>query len=509
VIRARPVLSNGVAGAILTRSETQGVESRLRDAERWLAAAARDGGSGDPVPEMVVADEEAYRRLPGTVAIHRAGLARLLGDVDGTISHARRALSLFDADDDLGQASASILLALAYWTNADLEAAIGVYADAMPRFERAGYLSDVVSLAIALADMRIAQGRLHDAMRAYERGLELATGKENGALLRGAADMHVGISEILRERNDLAGAAEHLQRSAELGEENGLPQHPYRSRVAIALLRHAEGNHTGAIELLVDAERRYVTDFLPPVRPVAAVKARLLIAQGDLSAAWTWAREHAVSAEDEPTYVREFEHVTLARLMLAQAKRDRTKDEFTSVLRFLDRLRDAAETGGRSGALIDLLVVQALAHEAAGDRASALASLRHAIELGDPEGYVRIFTDEGPAMAALLKLAARQPSASDGAARLLAATSTTDATSPVTQSLIEPLSERELEVLRLLQGDLDGPDIARELSVSLATVRSHTRNVYAKLGVNNRRSAVRRGADLGLFAGSGKHPPTS
>jgi LuxR family maltose regulon positive regulatory protein len=216
-----------------------------------------------------------------------------------------------------------------------------------------------------------------------------------------------------------------------------------------------------------------------------------------------------VSAEDEPTYVREFEQVTLARLMLAQANRDRTKNELTSVLRFLDRLRDAAESGSRSGNLIDVLVVQALAHEAAGDRASALASLRHAIELGDPEGYVRIFTDEGPAMAALLMLAARQPGASDGAARLLATTSTTDATLPVAQSLIEPLSERELEVLRLLQGDLDGPDIARELSVSLATVRTHTRNVYAKLGVNNRRSAVRRGADLGLFAGSAKHPPAS
>ncbi len=120
--------------------------------------------------------------------------------------------------------------------------------------------------------------------------------------------------------------------------------------------------------------------------------------------------------------------------------------------------------------------------------------------LAEPEGYVRVFVDEGPPMAALLKLAAKQPSAPGHVRRLLAAVVTAEGRPPVEQPLIEPLSERELEVLRLLESDLDGPDMARELTVSLATVRTHTRNIYAKLGVNSRRAAVRRAAELGLLS---------
>jgi LuxR family maltose regulon positive regulatory protein len=509
LIRVRPVLSNGYAGSILTRGETEGVEARLQDAERGLKIAAEGpGGAGSSASAIVVADEEAFRRLPGAIAIHRAGQARLLGDVAGTIAHARRALDLFDEDDQVGRGAASALLGLAYWTNADLEAASALYAGAMPRFEKAGYLADVVGLSIALADMRIAQGRLHEAMRTYERGLELAT-RSGDVVLRGAADMHVGISAILLEGNDLAGAAEHLQQARDLGEENGLPQNPYRSRVAAARLRQAEGDLDGAVELLSDAERRYLTDFSPPVRPVSAVKARLLIVRGNLPEAWAWTRANGLSAQDELTYVREFEHLTLARLMLAQATRDRASAPVDDVLGFLDRLLAAAAGGQRAGSVIDILVVQALTHHAGGDRAAALAVLTRAIGLAEPEGYVRIFADEGPPMAALLKLAGRQPGAPSGARRLLAAVVAAEGPTPTDQPLIEPLSERELEVLRLLQGDLDGPDIASELAVSLATVRTHTRNIYAKLGVNSRRAAVRRAAELGLLSHTAERRPTA
>jgi len=502
LIRTRPVLSDIYAGTILTRGETEGVEERLQDAERWLHGPAEvPAGGGETGTSMVVVDHEAFRRLPGMIAIHRAGQARLLGDVAGTIRHARRALDLFEADDPIGQASASTLLALAYWTNADLEAATGLYVAAMAGFEKAGHLSDTIGLAIALADMRIAQGRLGDAMRIYERGLELAS-SQGAVILRGAADMHVGISEILRERNDLAGAAQHLQRATDLGEDNGLPQNPYRSRVAAALLRRAEGDLDAAVELLRAAERRYATDFSPPVRPVTAVRARVLIAGGSLSAARTWARDHGLSVDDELTYVREFEHVTLARLLLAEATRDRADRALAEARDFLERLLAAADAGGRTGSVIDILVVLGLAHQAAGDRPAAVSALTRSIALAEPEGYVRAFADEGPPMAALLKLAAGQRDASGYVRRLLAATIPAADRPALDQPLVEPLSERELEVLRLLDSELDGPDIARELTVSLATVRTHTRNVYAKLGVNNRRAAVRRAAELGLLSRS-------
>ena len=501
LIRARPVLSNGYAGSILVRGETEGVESRLRDAERWLEVMAA-GESGETIERpraMVVADEDAFRRLPGALAIHRAGLARLRGDVAGTIAHARRALELIDADDDLGQGAASALLGLAYWTNGDLEAASSLYAGALARIEKAGFRSDAIGVSLALADMRIAQGRLHDAMRTYERGLELAA-DQGGATLRGAADMHVGISEILRQCDDLAGAARHLQQATDLGEANGLPQNPYRSRVAAAGIRQAEGDPEAALQLLAEADRLYATDYSPEVRPVGALKARVWIATGRLSEARSWARERGLSADDELDYVREFEHITMARLILAREARDRSDDRIGDAIGLLERLLVAAEGGGRTGSVIEILVVQALARRARNDVPGALASLERAVALAEPEGYVRVVADEGPTMAALLRLAAQRRNASRYLRRLLAATVTPAARTPADQPLIEPLSERELDVLRLLESELDGPDIARELTVSLATVRTHTRNVYAKLGVNNRRAAVRRATELGLLS---------
>ena len=405
--------------------------------------------------------------------------------VTRTIAHARRALELVDADDDLGQGAASALLGLAYWTNGDLEAASSLYAGALARIEKAGFRSDAIGVSLALADMRIAQGRLHDAMLTYERGLELAA-DQGGVTLRGAADMHTGISEILRQRDDLAGAARHLQQAMHLGEANGLPQNPYRSRVAAAGIRQAEGDPEAALQLLAEADRLYATDYSPEVRPVGALKARAWIANGRLSEARSWARERGLS--------------TLARLILAEGARDRSDDRIEEAIDLLERLLVAAEDGGRTGSVIEILVVQALARRARNDVPGALASLERAVELGEPEGYVRVFVDEGAPMAALLKVAARQSQPPSYVRRLLAATVAPAARTPIDQPLIEPLSERELEILRLLESDLDGPDIARELTVSLATVRTHTRNVYAKLGVNNRRAAVRRAGELGLLS---------
>lgn len=509
LIGVRPVLSNGYAGSILMRGELDGVEARLRDAERWLepATGVRDG-SPAPAGQMVIADEEAFRDLPGAIAVHRAGQARILGDVAGTMAHARRALDLVREDDRVGRGAAAALLGLAYRSSADLDAAYRWYAEGMVSFEKAGHLSDVVGGAITMADIRIAQGRLSEAMAIYKRGLALAT--EPGAtVLRGAADMHVGISAILRERDDMAGATRHVLASRELGEENGLPQNAYRSRVAMARIRQSEGDLDGALELLDEAERLYVGDFSPNVRPIAALKARLWIAQERLSEAWGWARGLGLSAADELSYVQEYEHITLAKLLLAQVERDRAERRIGEVLELLVRLLQAAEEGGRIGSVIDILLVQALAHHATGDPTAALASLERAIALGEPEGYVRVFIDEGSPMAALLKLAAKQRSAPGYVRRLMAGTVTAEGRPSVEQPLIEPLSGRELEVLRLLQSDLGGPDIARELTVSLNTVRTHTRNIYAKLGVNSRRAAIRRAAELDLLSPPRNRPTTA
>jgi LuxR family maltose regulon positive regulatory protein len=224
----------------------------------------------------------------------------------------------------------------------------------------------------------------------------------------------------------------------------------------------------------------------------------MLIAQGQLSEAARWARDERVSADDELTYVREFEHATLARLLVAQ---ERPGD----ALALLARLLHAGEEGGRAGSVLDVLVGQSLACQTTGDVTSAMAALERAVELAEPEGYVRLFLDEGPSMASLLKRAAAGRAASD-AMTTLANAFAAPRRVPPHQELVEPLSERELEVLRLLESDLDGPGIASELIVSLNTVRTHTKNIYAKLGVNSRRAAVRRGAELGLLSSSTGRP---
>ena len=316
--------------------------------------------------------------------------------------------------------------------------------------------------------------------------------------------MYVGMSEIYRERDDLPAAAQQLLRSQDLGEHIGLPQNRYRSRVAMARIREAEGDLGGALDLLNEAERLYVGDFFPNVRPVPALRARVRVAQGELGEALGWARERGLSVTDDLSYLREFEHITLARVLLARYAAERAERSIQEATRLLERLLRAAEEGQRTGSVIEILALQALAHQARDDVPAALASLRRALTLAEPEGYVRIFADEGPPMASLLRVFARQGAAAKlriapgYVRRLLAAVNKTEHGTPASQGLIEPLSERELDVLRLLGTDLGGPDIARELVVSLNTVRTHTKNIYAKLGVNNRRAAVRRAKELDL-----------
>ncbi len=507
VVRVRPVLSMHFAGALMSVGEFEGVEGRLRDAEWWLDATTGTG-EGPPAPsaEMVVADEEEFRRLPAQIEVYRAAQALARGEAIGTVRHARRALDLALEEDHLCRASAAGLLGLASWASGDLEAGHAAYAECMAGLRRAGYIADTFGCAIALADIRSAQGRLGEAMRTYEQALQRAS-EQGGPVLRGTADMHVGMSEVHRERDDLRAATQHLLRSQELGEHAGLPQNRYRWRVAMARIRQAEGDPGGALDLLNEAERLYMGDFFPNVRPVPALKARVWITQGRLDEALIWGREQGLSVDDDLSYLREFEHITLARMLLARHQDERAEHSLHQATRLLERLLLAAEEGQRTGRVIEILVLRALAHQTLGDIPAALACLERAMSLAEPEGYVRIFIDEGPPVASLLKAAAKQGIARNYVRRLLVTVSETEHDSPVKQDLIEPLSERELDVLRLLGSELDGPAIARELMVSLNTMRTHTKNIYAKLAVTSRRAAVRRGQELDLLSRTRNRQP--
>ena len=500
VIAFRPVLSVDYAGALLALGQLDGAEARLQDAERWLDTTA--DGRARPRAELagrIIVDAEDFRRLPSAIATYRAAQALVIGDVAGTIRNAERGLELAGPDDPLTRGSAAGLLALASWSTGDLVGAHRSWTECDANLQKAGHIADVTGPAMAMADIRVTQGRLRDAMRTYERGLRLLA-EPGRPVLRGAADMHVGMSVLLIEQDEIDGARRHLESSRDLGEHLGLAQNPYRWHAAMARIRIAEGDLGGALALVDEAERLYVGDFFPNVRPVAALKARLFSAHGRSAEAGAWARERGLSSDDELTYLREYEHITLARILLGRGQQAQDVDSTRQATRLLERLLDAALDGGRAGSAIELLILQALAFRAGEDVRAALVPLERALTLAEPEGYVRMFVDEGAPLAALLQAAAKRRIAPAYVGTLLSAFGPGEDRRPSDQALIEPLSERELEVLRLLGTDLDGPDIARQLVVSLHTVRSHTKSIYAKLGVNNRRAAVSRAAELDLLS---------
>lgn len=499
VLRHRPILNAHYVGVLLQSGQLDGVEARLRDAERWMVEDA-----GMP---PIFADEEDFQHLPSLLAMYHAGIALIRGDITGTMTHARRVIELAPEDDDFVRGAASSLIGLAAWTSGDLETAYRMYAGGMAHLHKAGYMSDVIGGTVSLADIRLTQGRLREAQSNYERGLQLATQPGRPAL-RGAADTHVGLSDIYRERNELDIATQHLLNSQELGELNGLPKNPYRWRVASARIREAQGDIEGALDLLNEAEALYEGDFSPNVRPVAAIRARLWVVAGRLDEALGWAREQGLAAGDDLSYLREFEHITLARLLLAQTRFQGSDSALREAMGLLDQLRQAAEEGGRMGSAIEILVLQSLARQLQGDLPAALLPMQRALTLAEPEGYARIFLDEGAGMAQLVGEAAAHGIVPAYAGKLLAAFEAThrakaDDTSqsapPASLALIDPLSQRELEILRLFKTELTGPEIAQELVIALSTVRTHTKSIYSKLSVNSRRAAVRRAIELGVM----------
>jgi len=480
VFANRPVLSLALVGARMVTGDTAGVENLLEGIERWTDPDA-------PAADMVVHDATEFGRLPAQAAMYRAALSLLGGDLAGTVSHAERAAALSAADDHFGRGAAAALIGLAQWADGHLEAAERQYSAAIASFERAGHLPDVLACSLGLADIQFAQGRLGAAKRTLAAGLDLGTA--NGPL-RGTADMRIGLGELHFERNELDVAAEQLRAGVKLGDRLAFRQHASRWRVLDARLRAAGGEHAAALALLSDAERLYDTDYSPKARPVAATTARIRLAGGDVIGAERWAAEAGLTVDDDPSYLREYEQLTFARVLLAGGRP-------TDASGLLLRIVAGAGAGRREGNAIEALALLALAHDATGDAPQALATLEEALTRASVEGFVRVFVDAGPPMNTLLKAALRRGGrgAEHAAAVLAVGGSRPSGAQPV---LVDDLSRRERDVLRLLRTDLSGPEIAAELVVSLNTVRTHTRNVFMKLGVNSRRAAVRRADELGL-----------
>jgi LuxR family maltose regulon positive regulatory protein len=524
VVGRRPVLAVGFVGALMACNEFETATELLRVVERALPAVqARLAGAGsgdqggDGSVSIEVLDEAELARVPAAVELYRAGLALVAGDLVGAQRHAQLTLERASADDDLVRAAASGLSGLASWAAGDLDEACRSYVTCIAGLRRAQHVPDAIGCVLTVAEIRMVQGRLRDALAAYDDGMLLGSaGAGAGALARGAADLHVGCGEVAVERGDLPIARAALADAQRLGEAHGLLRYPYRSRLVAAMIAEAEGDVVGALDLVQRAETVYLGDFSPDVRPLPAIAVRLQLRLGDLDAADRWVHDHRLAPDDALSYLREFEHVTLAEVMLARYRRDRDHALLTGANGLLARLLDASVDGGRIATTLDVLVLQAFAAEAGGDTRTALDTLGRAVALGESEGHVRYAARHGALVLPLLGALARgAPQAAyvgtllDACRRSIPVPDETaavgvEAVGPVEalakdgSALVDPLSERELEVLTLLGSDLGGPDIARHLFISLNTLRTHTKSIYAKLGVSSRREAVRRGRELGL-----------
>lgn len=491
VVGGRPRLCVQLAWAYSDAGELEASEAYLQQAERALAGAAVQPGS---------------ESLPGNLALIRASNAQNRGDLAETLRYTELSMRLIPADDFGLRASAAITLGFTHWATGDLELSLQAMHAWRDNMRQLGNQTFDVASAFAVADMQVILGRLREAETALRQAISAATalGPDAEAVI---AHHHLGLALLAHERGDATATAHHLQTAAELGRRTTLVDWRYRWSMAQARLKESAEEWEAALELLNEASRVYVKNAIPLVQPVAAHQARVHLKQGRLDLAQAWVRERGLSTESEARYLDEYELLTLARVRLAEGA-------FDGVNMILKRLQALAEKQRRSGSLIEIRLTQALTEQAQHNRSGALAALEQALALAEPEGYRRIFVDEGRPLrrllldfrAALEEQERSSPHPLAGyvnkllAAFLLATEGTPQSQRPPQAATMpEPLSERELEVLRLIAQGLTNREIGERLYVTLSTVKGHNQRLFGKLQAQNRTEAVARARELGLL----------
>ena len=501
VVRARPVLAMGYAWALLNNGELEPAELRLREVEASL------GNSSDGRP--IIGDEERFRPLPAELAAARVYLTQSLGSVPGTLEHAKRALDLIPLDDAVGRTTGTALVALALWGRGDLDAAHRVFSDALTMMRASGHELDAIRGTFVPGDIRAAQGRLREAARIYEQGL--ASAREVRSAAQETDELYLGLSELHREWNDLDAAIaclDAITRSASSALHMG---NKMRWGTAMASVRMAQGDPNAALVLLDEAERHERRDPVPRARPIPAMRARIHIAQERLHEASDWASRVKVGVQDELSYLREYEHLTFARLLIARHAASGDDRVLRDALQLLERLRVAAQTGGRIGSVIEALTLESLVQQAMGSTRTALECLGQALSVAEAEGFQRVFLDHGMRMRDLLRHAVTRGLAGEYARRILAgfdvrvpasSAARTNRPGDVREAAVPALpvlTARELEILRLIAAGLRNQEIGDHLSISVATVKRHIANAYTKLGAGHRTEALARAKELKLL----------
>ena len=338
VVRARPVLSVDYAQALSDSGEYEASKPWLQSAEQRLAG---------PAEAMVVADEAQFRTLPVRIALAHSTHTQVQGDIEGTVKYAELALELSPEEDSYSHAMAAVTLGTAYWERGDLDGAQRALSVWMNYCQKVGNLIFAVATGAYLADIMVVQGRLREAERTYQQSIQLASTYDQ--VRHVTANLYLGLGLLYHEQGHQQSAARHLHKSAELGEQTALIDWPYRWRLAQARLKEAEGDLKTALDLLEEARRLYVRSTVPDSQPIHALKARLYLRQGRLSEALAWARERGLSVDDNLSYLGEFEHITLARVLIAQPQNDPLAGSIHAAIALLERLQGQGSRCGIEG----------------------------------------------------------------------------------------------------------------------------------------------------------------
>jgi LuxR family transcriptional regulator, maltose regulon positive regulatory protein len=493
VVRSRPRLLLAQAHMAADSGHPEVVEPLLDAVD-----CAPPGWADEPFEPVSGAAASFLINVPALTTLHRSYLAQLHGDAEATAAFATQTLAESEPEEGALSATAHGFLAVAEWLRGRLTEAERALASSVTGWRETGQLTLIAWGCYQLVLIQLGQGRLDAAALTCEQALDTLV--TSGRPAPAAGPSYAGLAEIAYQRDELDLALRHATEGIALCRQFVYTPPLAGGLATLAMIRQATGDPAGALEAITEADQA-APGPAGLLNPVPARRARLLLAQGDLPAATRFAQDNGLGPDDEPDYARESGHLVLARLLLAQ-------DRPGQALALLDRLHAAAKAQNRTGSLIETGALRALALAATGDEAGAVSTLAGALLLACPQGHVRVFADEGPPMAALLgRLIAAQRARQAAAgvplsylARLQRAFAAgPPAPDPGPSGIIEPLTSRELEVLRMVAAGRSNQAIGRELVVTLDTVKKHVGHVLGKLGAANRTEAVARARELSLI----------
>ncbi|MGZ6347624.1 MAG: LuxR C-terminal-related transcriptional regulator, partial [Anaerolineales bacterium] len=478
----RPWLAIQKAWALALTGDLERVEPTLKVPEKLLAPLK-------PTVEV--------QTMLGTIAAARAQCASSRGNSHLAAEYARQALELLPDCSSISQSIRSVatsILGDASWINGDLEEAKRAYTEAIQIGKEADNLNMAIIANSSIADILVIQGQLHRAADKYTQSIQMAV-RPDGQRSPLAASIFASMGKLSYEWNRLDDAEQNIRQCMELGRTWGdIGQQAYAHAIQ-ARLELARNHPEKAREAVREAER--LIGEYPPSSfwfiQMKSILARVWLTLGDLEKPFQHVQKRGLKIKDEIPFRREFEYVFLLRVLVARGDHE-------AAIILSNRLLQQAETTGQIRLLIEILILQALAYQGKKEAGQALAALERALTLAQPEGYVRMFLDEGEAMTRLLCQAQSRQVGSGYAAVLLSKIGKTSGmTQPSMQLLIEPLTAREVEVLTLIEAGSSNQDIAEQFVISIPTVKRHISNIYAKLGVKSRTQAVAIGKELKIF----------